>query len=349
LERNQFLQVMRFVAAALVLCTHATFYYHERVSQAVPVWHFGEIGVPLFFVISGIVMVMSTHALPANAEGAKNFMLRRVIRIVPLYWIATGIKVAVALSQPNLVNHNHFRLDHAVQSFLFIPYFNEQHAVVPLHGVGWTLLHEMFFYLVFSLAMLCRQRPALVASVVITLWWLVGTQVQVDNAFWAVASSGANLNFITGMLAGSLLVLPSSRAKLRWGVGAAMLALAALLYVLIDRQHTYQSLPFVVAFGAAAVLLSDVALPRWTQPAERLGDSSYSLYLFHPFMAPACLLLIGKVAPTLGAPLHIGLAIVITIAAAHLLHLWVEVPAVRLARELLLGQRWGKKRVNSAS
>ena len=333
---------MRFVAAALVLCTHATFYYHERIDANISVWHFGEVGVPIFFVISGIVMVLSTHESTADVQGAKAFILRRIIRVVPLYWIATAAKVAVTLFAPDVVNHNHFRVDYAIKSFLFIPYFNEQGAVVPLHGVGWTLLHEMFFYCVFTAVLFCGKRPAAIASGLIITLWLLGTQTSFDNPFWAVASSGANLNFVTGMLAGSALVLPLERRRLRLAVGWCMAGAAAVLFVVIERTSIFQSLPFVVAFGSTAVLFSALRLPNLASGVTRLGDSSYSLYLFHPFIAPAILLAIARWAPPVSAPIHITVAILITIFSAHLLHLWVEVPVVRMARSALLAQRSGR-------
>jgi exopolysaccharide production protein ExoZ len=328
---------MRFMAAALVLCTHATFYYHERISAAVRVWHFGEVGVPIFFVISGIVMVVSSQSLPNNAVGSRLFMLRRIVRIVPLWWVALTVKVVIALVRPEVVNHNFFQFDYALKSYFFIPYFNELHAVVPLHGVGWTLLHEIFFYILFSLAMSCGLRPAVMASFAIAGMWALGQWVAVDNPFWSVATHTSNLFFVLGMAVGSMMILAPERQDIRRGATALLATAASLLFVLQTRFEVHYVYPIVLTLGATSLLCAKWRLPSWLNRIGRLGDSSYSLYLFHPFMAPAALLVLGRFAPTWHVAAHITTAVVFTIAAAHLLHLWVEVPVVRWSRDRLLG------------
>jgi exopolysaccharide production protein ExoZ len=328
---------MRFVAAALVLCTHATFYYHERISAAVKVWHFGEIGVPIFFVISGIVMVVATQSMPKNAEGARLFMLRRIVRIVPLWWVALTVKVVIALVHPEVVNHNFFQVDYALKSYFFIPYFNDLRAVVPLHGVGWTLLHEIYFYILFSLAMWCALRPALVASLVILGMLALGQTVAIDSPFWSVATHTSNMYFVLGMVVGSAMLLGSARQGLRRSITVVLAAAAAVLFALQTQVDVHYAYPIVLALGAAALMCANLRLPHGLNAIGRLGDSSYSLYLFHPFVAPAALLVLGYFAPSWPAAAHICVAVIFTVAAAHLLHLWVEVPVVRWARDKLLG------------
>uniref|UniRef100_UPI0011125C03 acyltransferase family protein n=1 Tax=Acinetobacter baumannii TaxID=470 RepID=UPI0011125C03 len=73
-NRNDNLQMLRFFAAAFVLLTHITFYIHERVDNSIEIWHVGEVGVPIFFVISGFVMHLSATRIPLNSEGARIFM-----------------------------------------------------------------------------------------------------------------------------------------------------------------------------------------------------------------------------------------------------------------------------------
>lgn len=171
-DRSDYVQVARFVAALMVVLTHTTFYAQERAGSTLGVWHFGENGVPIFFVISGLVMVLSTAKMPLDLGGARTFLLRRFVRIVPLYWLATAAKVLIALAVPTVVNHNHFQLDHAIKSFLFIPYFNDSGELRPMHGVGWTLLHEVYFYLLFAASLAAGRKPVMWVSVVILAgWW----------------------------------------------------------------------------------------------------------------------------------------------------------------------------------
>ena len=339
MEKSQFLQMMRFVAAGLVLAAHITFYYHERVDRNVPVWEPGAVGVPIFFVISGIVMVVAARALPAGLAGAQGFLLRRIVRVVPLWWLALTVKIAIAVAKPELVNHNHFQVDYALKSFFFIPYFTGDRAVVPLHGVGWTLLHEMYFYLLFSLALWMRVQPVIWVSAFIVGICVLGHFLQIDAAWWVIATHPANLQFVLGMVLAQALLSPAwvgMRRHLLAGC-LALLALGISLPPMAEQVHfTY---PVLLVFAAATLWLVDLRLPRGLQWAVKLGDSSYSLYLFHPFIAPAMVLLVARLTPQTGAGTNMIIAFIVTTMLAHVLHRVVEVPMVRLARRWLVERR----------
>src|SRR5271156_3493356 len=63
------LQVLRVMAAVLVLITHSGFYASERLDRSFTYWETGAAGVDLFFVISGFVMVYSSVNLIGNPKG----------------------------------------------------------------------------------------------------------------------------------------------------------------------------------------------------------------------------------------------------------------------------------------
>jgi exopolysaccharide production protein ExoZ len=94
--------------------------------------------------------------------------------------------------------------------------------------------------------------------------------------------------------------------------------------------------PVLLAFAAATLWLVSRPMPRALNWAVSLGDSSYSLYLFHPFVAPAAVLLIARLLPDAGAWWHMLIVLFFTILACHVLHLVVEVPIVREARRRLI-------------
>lgn len=325
MDRSEYVQVARFIAALLVVVTHTTFYAVERTGSPFGIWHFGEIGVPIFFVISGIVMVLSAAQISAGVKGARIFLLRRFVRVVPLYWLATAAKVVIALAVPTVVNHNHFELDHAVKSFLFIPYFNAAGDIRPMHGVGWTLLHEVYFYLLFAAALAAGRRPIVWVSSLICGAWFVGIYLPEKTAFLQVATNPINLNFVVGMVAGQLLVSGLGSAKVQLlGVAAA-----AAAWLLVGT-----SAGVVLSFAVSVTLLAHRRFSSKWRPVVALGDSSYSLYLFHPFIAPALVMLFGK-----KMDFHPILALVstcvLTVAIAHLLHVAIERPVVRRVRNIL--------------
>jgi peptidoglycan/LPS O-acetylase OafA/YrhL len=87
-------------------------------------------GVDLFFVISGFIMVYTCWAKFGETGATAMFLRRRIIRIVPLYWMATALAIVILISHGQGMS-----LSWVTESFLFYP-FSAQHPVL---SVGWTL------------------------------------------------------------------------------------------------------------------------------------------------------------------------------------------------------------------
>src|SRR5581483_8088142 len=60
-------------------------------------------GTSLFFAISGFIMVVTTAASFGSPAAALDFMRRRLIRIVPLYWTLTTFLLGLVLVMPSLM------------------------------------------------------------------------------------------------------------------------------------------------------------------------------------------------------------------------------------------------------
>jgi exopolysaccharide production protein ExoZ len=324
--RSEAIQLMRYVAAGAVLVTHTTFYYHERVDPTLAIWHVGEVGVPIFFVISGVVMVLASAKLPLDHHGAAEFMGRRLLRIVPLYWLVTLLKVLIALAIPAVVLHNHFDLSYALKSFLFIPTFNGEGEVRPIHGVGWTLLHEMFFYVCFALAMLLRMRPLLFVSVAVSALCITGRFFTPESAWAIVVTHPINLCFLVGMAIGGVVHEANVSSR------RSQVVLAGLLVAASAKQFgttaTTALLPDVLTLMAGAALLTAccVPVPARLRRLVSLGDSSYALYLFHPLLAPPAVLVIHLLTPRLSAWVTVLLVVVVVTWLAHMIYLFIERP-----------------------
>ncbi|WP_425358229.1 acyltransferase family protein [Brevundimonas subvibrioides] len=89
----------------MVVVTHSTFYASERLTPGSYVWGRGTMGVDIFFVISGFVMYASSIHLERASGGWREFATKRLIRIVPLYWLVTSMKLAILLVIPSVVLH----------------------------------------------------------------------------------------------------------------------------------------------------------------------------------------------------------------------------------------------------
>lgn len=331
------IQLLRFVAAAMVLATHTTFYIHERMSSEFSVWFGGESGVPIFFVISGIVIVLTSSRLSNDRGGAGIFMERRIARIVPLYWLVTTLKVVLALALPSVVLHNHFDAAHAMKSYFFIPAFNQAGEIRPIHGVGWTLLHEMYFYLLFAGAMIVRLRPIWTVTVFLLAAYAYGQFFEPTSAAAIVATSPINLHFVVGMWVGRVLLgtVPSMSIRILMPVVAG----AAIAAVIVAGWKMQLDAPALL-IAAALPLLCAFAFPRRLQVFARLGDSSYSLYLLHPLIAAGMVAVLAKLGVTSFLAV-LFISMVSTIFVSHLIHVIVETRLIAVTKSIFhsIGKR----------
>ncbi len=93
MQRLPNIQILRACAALMIVVNHCGI---ETARQAAALGHgplfddapWGS-GVPLFFAISGFIMVVTSAQSFGSGAAALDFLRRRVIRIVPLYWMVT--------------------------------------------------------------------------------------------------------------------------------------------------------------------------------------------------------------------------------------------------------------------
>lgn len=324
-------QALRFWAAFVVIVEHATFYVHERLDDSVPVWEFGRLGVFVFFVISGFVMQLSVDKSPS----ASSFAYRRVVRIVPLYWIATSVKLLTLVFAPALVLHAVLSPLTVGLSYVFLPTQNVDEMAQPLLGVGWTLVFEAMFYFVVTLALACRVSPFWSVSSLFAVLSFGHITRGTDFPAALVYLDPIVLFFVSGMVLARLI----ARRRLAEFIvlQSSIAAIWVVVWTATAPPGHVSDIPRIV--GAVVVVAVVVLLvvgepmlrgliPRWMQ---FLGDASYSIYLAHSLAAP--------VAPVVfaAAGLRSGSAVVtcviVTVAvgvlAGVLVYVFVERPIGR--------------------
>ena len=338
-RKFQGLQILRITAASMVLLMHSTLYAHQRLDRHFGVWVNGQTGVNLFFVISGFVMVYSSTKLLTHPNGWRIFARHRLIRIVPMYWIATSFKLVVLLFTAKYGLQSPFRAANIVNSYLFLPSHNSEGSITPVLAVGWTLNCEMFFYFLFTLALFFRFNVYRFVGAVLLPLAFFGFFRQPD---WPAASfylSTAFLQFFYGMLiarvcqAGKyiprhfallLLVLgfagligPWSSASQLFGMGNG-LAAALIVYAMASLEDSLSRIPRFVLYGA---------------------EASYVIYLFHPFvapLAPAALLKLHLLNPWIS----VGCSVFLALASGYLIHYLVEAPITKWSQaHVLVGSK----------
>ncbi|WP_122448688.1 acyltransferase family protein [Pseudomonas viridiflava] len=306
MERLYSLQGLRGVAVLGVVLFHMMSVESKFSGGDIllpPLLDFFQLGVDLFFVISGFVMVIASRGRFQSGAEARRFLFNRVSRIYPTYWLYFFITLAVFLVQPGMVNSGHGG-SNLLMSFLLLP--NDK---VLLVMVAWSLLFELWFYVVFSGFLLFRERslPLLLGG-----WALI---IVVFNALadWQDYSSALkiilhpySLEFILGA-ALALFFYGRHSARLPSVAVCALLAVALLVAVpLIGVYRLYDSqglLRMLMVGGTFGTLVLTLALlerrRRLVVPGFLVatGDMSYTIYLSHLLV----LGVIGRVWSLVGA------------------------------------------------
>lgn len=336
------IQVLRALAAFLVVFVHV-----DLLLATVGLRPFGFGGVDLFFVISGFIMVYVTKGRPTTPV---SFMRQRILRIVPIYWVMTLGLFLLAMVKPDLLQTTKANLADLLKSLFFIPYQRADLTVRPFLFVGWTLNYEMFFYVVFSVALTAGRYLRGILGVMIALTALVvfGAVFKPQQLHLAFYSQPIVLEFVIGMLIALTVERIPSRAPapaariLALGCGVLAFVGLAVLPILSPK------LPSLLTAGipAAIVLYAAVALERWGWSVRNrwiliLGDASYVIYLSHPFVTQVA----SKVAMRFLHPQGLltwgllALTLALVGAAGVCLHFAVERPLSKLARRLIGGHR----------
>ena len=324
-------QALRAIAALVVALSHLVSF-----SPAVGFLGLGTIGVELFFVISGFIMVFITND---REQRPLNFFAHRVVRVVPLYWLLTLAIFGLALVAPELLKSTRADPFDLLRSLLFIPYVKHGSTLQPLLFQGWTLNFEMVFYLLFAGSLLLRRQVHRVAVVagLIAMAVLAGQLLAPLSPVAGFYTSPLTLCFALGMGLG--LAYP------RIGTGLlllALLGLTALLTALWADLLGPGGIYFVRIAFAFAVVTTALALEQrgrvWSWgPIQLLGAASYSLYLVHPFAAIATEKLARRLGLLDGPMLFVCLVVATAamIVAGLALYRLVERPLQRMGQRLL--------------
>lgn len=302
--RLESIQALRAVAAVGVVFTHAitrmstTFprgSHHSFLTGDDGQLTVGDAGVDLFFVISGFIMLY-VHRDDFGQPGAQlNFITKRLLRIIPIYWLLTTIAIFILIFAPQLftTHHNGIDLRWIAGSYLFLPVAPPGgSSLTPVIGVGWTLDYEMFFYAVFAAALILPRRLGLRL-----VFLFLGSSVAVGTL---LKSSSISLSFVTNCLLLDFLMgvaiawwvltkgkLSPATRYLSFSIGIA--GLAATIVWTPPEEGPLRFLQWGIPAALIVFAICSASGPggKLGRLMSVLGDSSYSIYLFQFFALPA--------------------------------------------------------------
>lgn len=371
-RRLESLQILRGIAALVVVLMHFGNYLGGAAPSLAGWLKHGALGVDVFFVISGFIIYLSTAR--TDARDPVGFVARRLCRVVLPAWAAMALYAA---TRPPYLHDLLFGL-------AFIPLRNID---PPFYGYGflivaWTLTYELVFYALFA-AVLCvpfgRRHRGWVASAVIVAMVLLAQAALGPLSFDAHGAPLAKpwldvpvqlvslvgnpifLEFIAGIFLAwcwqSGLFDHSRASTIKWSViGLPLLGLVLLLQYVPGHGVTRGGLFAFLAVAYSLVLQSVMDSSASKTTATRLllpacialGECSYSLYLTHPAIK-SLLVRIPEIGPDQPwAPVAFPLAVVASVLLAVMFYRWVELPAQSIGRALAQRRdRRGTQRIKS--
>ena len=349
---------LRAIAALLVLFCHAP--HVTKMSAAAvaasPFWRFvrgGDMGVDLFFVLSGFLITSILVRNVSRPSGLKIFWARRVLRIFPLHYLYLCVIVTLAIGT------TWFAADGVPRSFggwagffLYLSNF-----VLLARGpsaleiiILWSLAVEEQFYAVWPLIVRRHERGELArfawAAILVAPLVRAGAAVFVGNtdAFYVLPFCRMDALFVGAAIALAWTVPRQREALLRITRPLLVPAIAAIVFLLqrTTYHEEHKSVAWIALHYSALALLWGVLLVRaldvgrvgklvLENPALRyVGRISYGLYLWHPLVGRAMDVVLGASVEHTSPALLLAVQTALSIAVASASWFGVERPFLRL-------------------
>jgi peptidoglycan/LPS O-acetylase OafA/YrhL len=342
-DRLYEIDLLRITAALAVVIYHYTFSgwagHHTSISFPTlsQFTRYGYLGVDLFFTISGFVVLLS-----AWGRKPHQFVISRVIRLYPAYWVAVTLTTVIVIT----LSRGLFHVS-PLQYVANLTMMNSLPNIANVDVVYWTLWAEIRFYLlVFVLCWIGITR----SRVVTVLWlWLGATAIIELGVLPAGAADKLDLlvqsqwshYFIAGM---ALCLI--YRAGWSWHLGGVLvLATANAIYRAIgfgrtvsDRYHQTLHPTVIVTVVTLIVAVMFLIAVRATRRIGRAwfavaGALTYPLYLVHAYNG---FVLFNRFGHHVNRWVLLIATVTLMGSVAYAIHRFVETPlAPRLKRALV--------------
>ncbi|WP_072568726.1 acyltransferase family protein [Enterobacter sp. SA187] len=275
------IQMLRALAVWLVVLHHVkqiVFSDAIGIPFIDQIAHKGAAGVDLFFIISGFIIYQSIYSRHISAQ---QFAINRIMRIVPAYWLFTGLVALLAVYFDGLMFATSTNPELLIRSLLFIP--TERADImgyIPFLTVGWTLNYEMFFYLLACLVILIsRERFIVLISLVIIFSYEFLKPSLAQMPFYG---NGMMLEFLLG-----IFIADFHKNGMLDRINPMILAsllLASMIFIYNrkeDHDILFIGIPCAIIVATAIGLEAQISESKVVKFIIRLGDYSYSTYLCH--------------------------------------------------------------------
>lgn len=337
------IQILRGLAALSVVMFHYRFYLvPDGADRTIPdqLLGWGAIGVDLFFVISGFIMVYVTSDKNHGAKTSISFIINRLTRILPTYYVL--LLFAFLTGGAMSTFHYPEKVSNLISALTFHPYLSEPAPLyLPdsgMYNIRWTLNYEIYFYLAFSICLLVKPR-----LIALCAWFLLPIVFAYSlTSTFTVSTHGYNFNpvmlrfstnpmileFGIGVLAGYVYLYLRNKNIFESGYLSALCLTLIIAGITSGQLRAYNVISacaffFLVLFFA---LQSQHILKFTPKPLIMLGNISFSWYLIHNPLAGFISEKVDKFYPgAMHSTSGFIILIVISVFFAWLSHKYLEI------------------------
>ena len=288
-EKIRFYEIdgLRFIAAAMVVFYHFTFRGFAADDLNVlsfpvigEIARYGYLGVDLFFIISGFVILMT-----ARQGDPIRFVISRMVRIYPAFWVCltiTAATMAVYNTYPFDISFSQWLINlPLIGSFIGVPYVD---------SVYWSLLVELKFYFLMYLILVCRGIAKIDWFLGV---WLLISLVATFSEVWGAIHFFFFPEWSHYFIAGAMfyLIRVEGLNSFRSGVilccfGLSVFQTTSTIAIAEAHYHTEFSQSFIISCILLFYLIFlAIALGKtvWIQSPHLtlVGALTYPLYLVH--------------------------------------------------------------------
>jgi exopolysaccharide production protein ExoZ len=319
-DRLPGLQVARAVAALSIAYFHSWVvlvrFPKDTAFQLPILTSYGWLAVDLFFAISGFVICLVVSR-PGFSIGS--FLIKRVFRLYPI-WLAT-LTTFGALALLWRGPRETETLGYFLYSATLLP--TEQ---FPFYDIGWSLQHEMVFYLI-----------AVVIAPIFGLYGIAAFLAASTTAFhtiqmpWYFSSLAMyHPEFLAGVLA---FMARPKLAKLGFWLPFSIGFASLCCFVAVWGGRYY--VPIALFFLITGFSNIPDRQSRWLKSVSTIGDASYSIYLIHPLVFLVVSALVSKIMPPIWGeePIRVG-CFVLILSASLASWKYFETPMIGLGNML---------------
>jgi peptidoglycan/LPS O-acetylase OafA/YrhL len=320
------IDLLRFLAALMVVLFHFAFrgyaadgYSPMPYPLLAPFAKYGYLGVQLFFIISGFVILMT-----AASGSLRNFFVSRIVRLYPAFWISCTLTFLAILT----LGGEHFRAT-IPQYLVNMTMLSEFVRVRPIDGVYWSLFVELKFYALVFLVLLAGRTHQAEKLLVAWLLLTIALEVYPISIVRYVLITDYAVYFIAGAISYLIWSRGLSLTRISAFAAAWLVALKQSLSGLSGFETHYgESLNIFVVSGIVSVFLLTVLLIslrktgrfaqwRWAMA----GAITYPLYLIHQKIG---YMLIEIAYPAFNAHVVFWGTLLIVLALSFAIHFCIE-------------------------